>query len=116
MPSIVRTEIRVPAGMVMYAGGCVPGSVHDSRELAGRGCTSPGAAAESNRRKATSARLYFCTDEPTWKLISLSVPPTNLPLIRLPFFSSRESPHAMEAATHNATTKLRFGLIFIKFL
>ena len=35
---------------------------------------------ESNLGETTSARLYFCTEEPTWKVISLSVPPMNLPL------------------------------------
>src|SRR6201989_3368310 len=58
------------------------------------------ALSESNLSEAMSERLYFCTDEPTWKLISVSVPPMNLPLIRLPFFSSKESAHARDAPSH----------------
>src|ERR1700730_12677095 len=56
--------------------------------------------------------LYFCTEEPTWKLISLSVPPMNLPLIRLPFFSSKESAHARDAPSHRAMTNPQFTLNF----
>src|SRR5207302_4207730 len=59
-----------------------------------------------------SARLYFCTEEPTWKLISLSVPPMNLPLIRLPFFSSKESAHARDAPSHSAMTNPQFSFNF----
>jgi len=60
-----------------------------------------------------SATLYFCTDEPTWKLISLSVPPMNLPLIRLPFFSSKESAHAIDAIKYSPMTTPQFNLNFL---
>src|SRR5208337_2255617 len=60
-----------------------------------------------------SARLYFCTDEPTWKVISLPVPPRNLPSIRLPFFSSKESAHVIDAARQNPMTNPQFSLNFM---
>src|SRR5271170_4953048 len=112
MLSMVRTEIRVPAGMVTDAGFvsmCATVAGSSGRELlAGGGAgVSVGAAAgagaavdaavESNLRETISATLYFCTEEPTWKLISVSVPPMNLPLIKLPFFSSKESADARDA-------------------
>src|SRR5882724_2667603 len=114
MVSMVRTEIRVPAGMVTYAGTCVPATVPASlrREVAGRTGMSLPAISLSNFSEVTSARSYFCTDEPTWKLISLSVPPMNLPLIRLPFFSSKESAHARDAPSHRATTNPQFSFNF----
>ena len=59
------------------------------------------APAESNLIALMSAMLYLCTDEPTWKLIPLSVPLTNLPWMRLPFLSSSESAHAV----HDTTTR-----------
>jgi hypothetical protein len=62
-----------------------------------------------------SATSYFCSDEPTWKLISLSVPPMNLPLIELPLFSSKESPHAIGVTTHMATTNPQFFLRLSRF-
>src|SRR6266702_1484547 len=74
--SMVRTEISVPAGC---------GSL--GRELVDGFGGPLTVSAESNLSDTMSARLYLCTEEPTWKLISLSAPPMNLPLIRLPFFT-----------------------------
>src|SRR6266478_5854949 len=110
---MVRTEIRVPAGIVRYAGVFMPacsaccGSL--GSELVDGFGWSLAALSESNLSETTSARLYFCTEEPTWKLISLSVPPMNLPLIRLPFFSSKESAHARDAPSHRAMTNPQFS-------
>src|SRR5271165_5933793 len=41
------------------------------------------------------------------------VPPMNLPLIRLPFFNSKESALAANAATHRATITPQICLAFI---
>jgi hypothetical protein len=57
-----------------------------------------------------SATLYFCTVEPTWKLISVSVPPRNLPLIRLPFFNCNVSAHAIDANKVSAVRNPYFSL------
>src|SRR5438128_12465772 len=115
MVLMVRTELRVPVGMVTYAGTCVPATVPASlrRAVAGRTGMSLPAISLSNFREVTAARSYFCTDEPTWKLISLSVPPMNLPLIRLPFFRSKESAHAIDARLHVAAAQLRTRLHFL---
>src|SRR5208283_673575 len=83
MPSMVRTQITVPAGMVTYTGvfaasPTVPGWLES--DVAGRVGISPAAISESNLSATMSASLYFCTDEPTWKVISLPVPPRNLTL------------------------------------
>src|SRR5215470_10559591 len=112
MPSMVRTEICVPAGMVTFVAVCVLASILASvgRKLNGRGAVSPSDVLESNLTEATSATSYFCTDDPTRKLISFSVPPINLPLIRLPFFSSNESAHAADVSRQMATTKRRLRL------
>src|SRR6202007_2987175 len=56
---------------------------------------------------------YFCSVDPTWKLISLAVPPMNLPLIRLPFFNSNVSAHATDVARVTAITSADFSLCFI---
>src|ERR1700758_3585386 len=113
---MVRTEIRVPAGIVTYAGvfaTCSVGCGSLGSELGERFGWSLAAPSESNLSETTSATLYFCTEEPTWKLISLSVPPMNLPLIRLPFFSSKESAHARDAPSHRVMTKPQFSFNFM---
>src|SRR5258705_6406029 len=69
-------------------------------------------AINRSRNKICSEESYFCTEEPTWKLISLSVPRMNLPLIRLPFFSSKESAHARDAPSHRAMTNPQFRFNF----
>src|SRR6266852_2203799 len=56
--------------------------------------------------------LYFCTEEPTWKLISLSVPTHELALNQAPFFSSKESAHATDAASHRAMANPQFSFSF----
>src|ERR1700760_1787386 len=113
---MVRTEIRVPAGIVTYAGlfmpACSAGCGSLGSELVEGFGWSLAALSESNLSETMSARLYFCTEEPTWKLISLSVPPMNLPLIRLPFFSSKESAHARDAPSHRAMTNPQFSFNF----
>jgi hypothetical protein len=102
--------------MVTYAGvfmaACSAGCGSLGRELVDGFGRSLAGLSESNLSEAMSARLYFCTEEPTSKLISLSVPPMNLPLIRLPFFSSKESAHAREAPSHRAMTILHFSFNF----
>src|SRR5271168_5516134 len=113
MASMVRTEIRVPAGIVTKAGfistcATVPGS--SGSELCGCGEGALAALSESNLSETTSAILYFCAVEPTWKLISVSVPPRNLPLIRLPFFNSNVSAHAIDAAKARAVRNPHFSL------
>jgi hypothetical protein len=93
--------MRVSAGMVTYAGAFMPeysvGCGSLGSELVEDFGWSLTALSESKLSETMSARSYFCTEEPTWKLISLSVPPMNLPLIRLPFFSSKESARARDA-------------------
>src|SRR5258708_28754128 len=116
---MVRTEIRVPAGIVTYAGVFMPASSAGcgslGSELVGSFSWSLASLSESNLSETMSARLYFCTEEPTWKLISLSVPPMNLPLISLPFFSSKEPAHASDAPSHRAMTnpQCRFNFTLI---
>src|SRR6266436_1730146 len=113
---MMRTEIGVPAGMVTYAGllmpACSAGCGSLGSELVDGFGWSLAALSESNLSETMSARLYFCTEEPTWKLISLSVPPMNLPLIRLPFFSSKESAHARDAPSHRAMTSPQVSFNF----
>src|SRR5258707_9273101 len=74
---MVRTEIRVPAGMVTYAGvfmpACSAGCGSLGSELIDGFGWSLAALSESKLSETMSARLYFCTEEPTWKPISLSV-------------------------------------------
>src|SRR5215469_13036566 len=112
MPSMVRTEMRVPAGTVTNSGVSPTWSViADWFE----GDLSLAPVSESNLSEAMSATGYFSTDEPTRKLISESVPPINLPFIRLPFLHSKKSERATEAARHTTTTApniLAFRLIF----
>jgi hypothetical protein len=114
---MVRTEMRVPTGTVTYTGvfmtacSALPGSLE--RGLSDRVGLSPADPSESNLSETMSVRLYLCTVEPTWKLISLSVPPMNLPLIRLPFFSSKESAHATDVDRHSAMTNPQFNLNFM---
>ena len=55
----------------------------------------------------------FWTDDPTWKLMLVWVPSMNLPLIRLPFFNSKESARAAAAATHRATITPQICFAFI---
>src|SRR5271157_6668358 len=98
-------------GVFLPASPTVPGALEG--ELFGRVGMSLAGVPESNLRETMSAMLYFCTDEPTWKVISLSVPPKNLPSIRLPFFSSNESAHAIDAARQNPMTNTLFSLNFI---
>src|SRR5271157_2849860 len=115
MRSMVRTEMRVPAGMVTYTGvfgaATVPGSL--GSKLSDCVGMSLAAVSESNLSQATSAMLYVCIDEPPWKLISLPVPPVNLPLIRLPFFSFKESADAIDTSRHTAMTNPQLSLHFI---
>jgi hypothetical protein len=75
-------------------------------ELWGGGAGALAPPSESN----LSATLYFCTVEPTWKLISVCVPPRNLPLIRLPFFNCSVSAHAIDAAKVSAVRNQYFSL------
>src|SRR5208282_2973946 len=102
--------------MVTYAGVVTPafsaGCGALGSELVDGFGWSLAALSDSNLSETMSAMLYFCTEEPTWQLISLSVPPMNLPLIRLPFFSSKVSAHARDATSHRATTKPQFSLKF----
>src|ERR1700751_5278996 len=111
---MVSTEMRVPAGIVTFVATCVPDGAPPSegRKLNGRGKALAAGVSEPNFSQAISATSYFCTDEPTWKLISVSVPPMNLPLIRLPFFSSKESAHARDAPSHRAMTNPQFSFNF----
>src|SRR6185369_12074956 len=67
---------------------------------------------ESNFSETISAMLYVWRDEPTWKITSVSLPPTNLPLMRLPFFNSSESDHASEVSNDKTTTTPILNLIF----
>src|SRR5258705_6541001 len=69
-------------------------------------------AINRSRNKICSEESYFCTEEPTWKLISLSVPPMNLPLIRLPFFSSKESAQERDAPSQREMTNSHFSFNF----
>ena len=99
MASIIRTEICVPAGIVTKAGAVATGAAAtgaSGSELCGCGAGALAAPSGSNLSDTMSATLYVCTVEPTWKLISVSVPLTNLPLIRLPFFNSNVSAHAAD--------------------
>src|SRR5262245_12074804 len=97
--------MRVPEGMVTLdlGSGFDAGLSAAGRKLSGRGDELADGVSETNLSDATSARSYFCTDEPTWKLISVSVPPMNLPLMRLPFFSSKESAHETDVASKTRT-------------
>src|ERR1700722_8793572 len=63
-----------------------------------------------------SAALYFCTVEPTRKLMSVSVPPRNLPLIRLPFFNSNVSAHAIDATRVSAIRNPYLSLSLMMYL
>src|SRR6202034_4009465 len=119
MASMVRTEISVPAGIVTNAGlisPCATVAGLSGSELCGCGAGAFAPPSESNLSETMSATLYFCTVEPTWKLISVSVPPRNLPLIRLPFFSSNLSAHAIDAARISAVRNPCFSLRLIIFL
>src|SRR5271157_2365557 len=98
-------------GVFLPASPTVPGALEG--ELFGRVGMSLAGVPESNLRETMSAMLYFCTDEPTWKVISLPVPPKNLPSIRLPFFSAKESAHAIDAARQNPITNPQFSLNFM---
>src|SRR5580692_8490929 len=116
---MVRMEIRVPAGIVAYVviliALCSAGCGSLGSELVDGVGWSLAALSESNLSETTSASLYFWSEEPTWKLISLSVPPMNLPLIRLPFFSSKESAQARDPPSHSAMTnpQCRFDFTLI---
>src|SRR5580698_7118732 len=113
MASIVRTEICVPAGIVRLAGFAstiapAPGS--SGSKPCGCGAGAFAALSESNLSETMSATLYFCTVDPTWKLISASVPPRNLPLIRLPFLNCNVSGHAIDAARVRTVRNPHFSL------
>src|SRR5580658_2575578 len=96
----------------VFTASCAAGCGASGRELVDGFGWSLAAPSESNFSEAMSEMLYFCTEEPTWKLISLSVPPMNLPLIKLPFFSSKESAHARDVPSHRAMTNPQFSLDF----
>src|SRR3974390_198096 len=113
MPSMVRTEMRVPAGTVPNSGVSPPWSVIADWFEPG---LSLAPVSESNLSEARSATGYFCTDEPTWKLISVSVPPINLPFIRLPFFHSKESERATEPARHTTRAILNILAFHLTFI
>jgi hypothetical protein len=67
--SMVRKEICLPAGMVTSAGvfmhACSAGCGSLGSELVNSFGWSLAALSESNMSERMSARLYFCTEEPT---------------------------------------------------
>jgi hypothetical protein len=67
---MVRTEIPVPAGMVTYARVFMPawsaGCGSLGSELVDGFGWSLAVLSESNLSETMSARLYLCTEEPTW--------------------------------------------------
>jgi hypothetical protein len=114
---MVRTEIRVPAGdgdirRCLHAGMLCRlrfAGKRTRRRLRPVTCCPFGIKLGRNH---VSEVVLLCTEEPTWKLISLSVPPMNLPLIRLPFFSFKESAYPRDALSHRAMTNPQFSFNF----
>src|SRR5215469_6130502 len=115
MRSIMRTVRRVPGGIRRFAGGCwlpfVPVALEEKFD--GLVDMALSAIREPNFNDATSSRSNFCIVAPTWKLMSFSEPPINLPLIRLPFFSSKESAQASDAAKQRTPNNAQLSFNFI---
>src|ERR1700758_4741422 len=99
---MVRTESRVPPGRVTEPVVSFAWFRFDDISLT--------RVSDSNLSETISATSYRCTDEPTWNLISVSVPPTNLPLMRLPFLSSEESADVIAAPKQSAITNPQTSL------
>src|SRR3974390_645760 len=99
---MVRTESRVPAGTIAEP------VVSSARSRVG--VASLTLVSDSNLSEAISVTSYRCTWEPTWKLISVPVPPKYLPLMRLPFLSSREASQVTVAPRQSAMSNLQTRL------